>query len=85
MHLAVAGGRGRQWLGKESERSGRIRRAAASGGPVAQSWPEQIWTPAESKALIGRRFHKGCTVCRHTRDVLSVFLRPQAFGEVEAW
>ncbi len=31
-------------------------------GPVAHGWPEQTWTLSRIKTLIGRRFHKSCTV-----------------------
>ncbi|MFI8235432.1 winged helix-turn-helix domain-containing protein [Streptomyces sp. NPDC085900] len=31
-------------------------------GPVAPGWPDQTWTLARIKALIGRRFHKSMTL-----------------------
>ncbi|UNZ15725.1 winged helix-turn-helix domain-containing protein [Streptomyces sp. 891-h] len=31
-------------------------------GPVAHGWPDQTWTLARIKTLIGRRFHKSYTV-----------------------
>ncbi len=31
-------------------------------GPVAQGWPDQRWTLARIKTLIGRRFHKSMTL-----------------------
>ncbi len=31
-------------------------------GPVAHGWPDQTWTPARIKTLIGRRFHKSFTL-----------------------
>ncbi|OUD04248.1 transposase [Streptomyces swartbergensis] len=31
-------------------------------GPVAHGWPEQTWTLSRIRTLIGRRFHKRCTV-----------------------
>lgn len=31
-------------------------------GPVAHGWPDQTWTLARSKTLIGRRFHKSITL-----------------------
>ncbi|MGW7528855.1 IS630 family transposase [Streptomyces sp. NPDC054783] len=31
-------------------------------GPVAHGWPDQTWTLSRIKTLIGRRFHKSCTV-----------------------
>ncbi|MFE3221895.1 winged helix-turn-helix domain-containing protein [Streptomyces antimycoticus] len=31
-------------------------------GPVAHGWPDQTWTLARVKTLIGRRFHKSYTV-----------------------
>ncbi|MEU9959729.1 winged helix-turn-helix domain-containing protein [Streptomyces sp. NPDC050982] len=31
-------------------------------GPVAHSWPDQRWTLARIKTVIGRRFHKGYTL-----------------------
>nr|WP_079408385.1 winged helix-turn-helix domain-containing protein [Streptomyces sp. 3211] len=31
-------------------------------GPVAHGWPDQRWTLARIKALIGRRFHKSMTL-----------------------
>ncbi|MFE9804347.1 winged helix-turn-helix domain-containing protein [Streptomyces goshikiensis] len=31
-------------------------------GPVAHGWPDQRWTLARTKTLIGRRFHKSMTV-----------------------
>lgn len=31
-------------------------------GPVAHGWPDQTWTLARIKTLIGRRFHKSMTL-----------------------
>ncbi|MFJ5036009.1 winged helix-turn-helix domain-containing protein [Streptomyces sp. NPDC088560] len=31
-------------------------------GPVAHGWPDQTWTLARVKTLIGRRFHKSMTL-----------------------
>ncbi|MFE4964357.1 winged helix-turn-helix domain-containing protein [Streptomyces sp. NPDC056660] len=31
-------------------------------GPVAHDWPDQTWTLARIKTLIGRRFHKSMTL-----------------------
>ncbi|WP_438828273.1 IS630 family transposase [Streptomyces mirabilis] len=31
-------------------------------GPVAHGWPDQTWTLARIRTLIGRRFHKGMTL-----------------------
>ncbi len=31
-------------------------------GPVAHGWPDQTWTLAQIKTLIGRRFHKSMTL-----------------------
>ncbi|MFD9071978.1 winged helix-turn-helix domain-containing protein [Streptomyces lasiicapitis] len=31
-------------------------------GPVAHGWPDQMWTLARIKTLIGRRFHKSFTL-----------------------
>ncbi|MFG2416925.1 helix-turn-helix domain-containing protein [Streptomyces goshikiensis] len=31
-------------------------------GPVAHGWPDQRWTLARIKTLIGRRFHKSMTI-----------------------
>ncbi|GGX42352.1 winged helix-turn-helix domain-containing protein [Streptomyces noursei] len=31
-------------------------------GPVAHGWPDQRWTLARGKTLIGRRFHKSMTL-----------------------
>src|SRR5690242_6861440 len=31
-------------------------------GPVAHGWPDQAWTLARIKTLIGRRFHKSMTL-----------------------
>ncbi|MFJ7146634.1 winged helix-turn-helix domain-containing protein [Streptomyces sp. NPDC100445] len=33
-----------------------------SKGPVAHGWPDQRWTLARIKTLIGRRFHKSMTL-----------------------
>lgn len=31
-------------------------------GPLAQGWPDQTWTLARIKTLIGRRFHRSYTI-----------------------
>lgn len=31
-------------------------------GPVAHGWPDQTWTLARIKTLVGRRFHKSMTL-----------------------
>ncbi len=31
-------------------------------GPVAHGWPDQTWALSRIKTLIGRRFHKSCTI-----------------------
>ncbi|MFJ5812128.1 hypothetical protein [Streptomyces sp. NPDC093093] len=35
--------------------------AELAKGPVAHGWPDQRWTLARIKTLIGRRFHKSMT------------------------
>lgn len=30
--------------------------------PVAHGWPDQTWTLARTKTLIGRRFHRSYTI-----------------------
>jgi transposase len=39
-----------------------ILEAELDKGPVAHGWPDQTWTLARIKTLIGRRFHRGYTV-----------------------
>jgi transposase len=31
-------------------------------GPAAHGWPDQKWTLARIKTVIGRRFHRSCTI-----------------------
>uniref|UniRef100_UPI001E65A042 helix-turn-helix domain-containing protein n=1 Tax=Streptomyces lacrimifluminis TaxID=1500077 RepID=UPI001E65A042 len=38
------------------------RDSAPAKGPVAHGWPDQTWTLARIKTLIGRRFHKSMTL-----------------------
>lgn len=39
-----------------------VLEAELARGPVAHGWPDQTWTLARIKTLIGRRFHKSYTV-----------------------
>ncbi|MFE2428856.1 helix-turn-helix domain-containing protein, partial [Streptomyces sp. NPDC059373] len=39
-----------------------VLEAELDKGPVAHGWPDQTWTLARIKTLIGRRFHKSYTI-----------------------
>ncbi|WSP77330.1 winged helix-turn-helix domain-containing protein [Streptomyces sp. NBC_01236] len=39
-----------------------VLEAELEKGPVAHGWPDQTWTSARIRTLIGRRFHKSYTI-----------------------
>ncbi|MFC1436638.1 winged helix-turn-helix domain-containing protein [Streptacidiphilus sp. N1-10] len=49
-------------LPKLSDRLFAVLEDELAKGPVAHGWPDQTWTLARIKTLIGRRFHKSFTL-----------------------
>ncbi|MFD9409387.1 winged helix-turn-helix domain-containing protein [Streptomyces sp. NPDC059989] len=47
---------------KLSDRLFAVLEEELAKGPVAHGWPDQRWTLARIKTLIGRRFHKSMTL-----------------------
>ncbi|MFI6517508.1 IS630 family transposase [Spirillospora sp. NPDC050679] len=50
--------------------------AELTKGPVAHGWPDQTWTLARIKTLIGRRFHKSMTLAGIPGDAAPARLEP---------
>ncbi|MGQ4427946.1 winged helix-turn-helix domain-containing protein [Streptomyces violaceoruber] len=49
-------------LPKLSEKLFAVLEQELAKGPVAHGWPDQTWTLARIRTLIGRRFHKSMTL-----------------------
>ncbi|GED83201.1 winged helix-turn-helix domain-containing protein [Streptomyces sp. 6-11-2] len=49
-------------LPRLSEKLFAVLEQELAKGPVAHGWPDQTWTLARIKTLIGRRFHKSFTL-----------------------
>ncbi|GHH62787.1 transposase [Streptomyces umbrinus] len=45
-----------------SEAQFAVLEAELAKGPVTHGWPDQRWTLFRIKTVIGRRFHKSCTL-----------------------